>query len=420
MSTKVVSQPKIFYGYWIVAATFLCLFITSGCGYFAFSLFVKPLQGDLGWGRGDITIAWTVYLLISGITAPFVGRLISRYPARWIITTGAVIIGLGFSWVSLVSQLWTFYLGYAIIGVGMSTIGHVPSSTIVSNWFQKRRGTAVGIMSAGIGAGGFALSPLIGGFLIPHFGWRTAYCAIAALPIVLVIPLAISVIKSRPADKGLYPDGAPAPAAAGPTTDQPSDTKGLTLTAALATAAFWLIAISFLVGNFSQAGVLQTQVPHLADIGFPVALAAGALGAVGFGSTIGKFVFGWLCDQIPPKYAWAIGLTLQAGSMVILMSVKPTTPQPVIWLYTILIGLSAGAWLPTLSLLVSTSFGLRAYGTIFGAASFFQSIGVATGPLMMGYMFDTMGDYRLAYIIVLALHAIALPTVLIVHRPRLT
>jgi MFS family permease len=228
------------------------------------------------------------------------------------------------------------------------------------------------------------------------------------------------VIKFRPADKGLYPDGEPAPAAADPATNQPSDTKGLTLTAAIATAAFWLIAISFLVGNFSQAGVLQTQVPHLADIGFPVALAAGALGAVGFGSTIGKFVFGWLCDQIPPKYAWAIGLTLQAGSLLILMSIKPTTPLPVIWLYTILIGLSAGAWLPTLSLLVSTSFGLRAYGTIFGAASFFQSIGVATGPLMMGYMFDTMGDYRLAYIIVLALHAIALPTVLVVRRPRLT
>jgi MFS family permease len=420
MSTKVVSQPKIFYGYWIVAATFLCLFITSGCGYFAFSLFVKSLQTDLGWGRGDITIAWTVYLLISGTTAPFVGRLISRYPARWIITAGAIIVGLGFSWLSLISQLWAFYLGYAIIGVGMSTMGHVPSSTIVSNWFQKRRGTAVGIMSAGIGAGGFALSPLIGGFLIPNFGWRTAYCAMAALPVVLVIPLAISVIKFRPADKGLYPDGEPAPTAADPTANQPSDTKGLTLTAAIATAAFWLIAISFLVGNFSQAGVLQTQVPHLADIGFPVALAAGALGAVGFGSTIGKFAFGWLCDQISPKYAWAIGLTLQAGSLLILMSIKPTTPLPVIWLYTILIGLSAGAWLPTLSLLVSTSFGLRAYGTIFGAASFFQSIGVATGPLMMGYMFDTMGDYRLAYIIVLALHAIALPTVLVVRRPRLT
>lgn len=420
MSTKVVSQPKIFYGYWIVVATFFCLFITSGCGYFAFSLFVKPLQADLGWGRGDITIAWTIYLLISGTTSPFVGRLISRYPARWVIATGAIIVGLGFIWLSLISQLWAFYLGYAIIGVGMATMGHVPSSTIVSNWFQKRRGTAVGIMSAGIGAGGFALSPLIGGFLIPNFGWRITYRAMAVLAVALVVPLAALLIKSRPADKGLYPDGEPAPEATDPTADQPSDTKGLTLKTAIATAAFWLIAISFLVGNFSQAGILQTQVPHLADIGFPVALAAGALGAVGFGSTIAKFVFGWLCDRMSPKYAWAIGLTLQAGSLLILMSVKPTTPVAIIWLYAILMGLSAGAWLPTMSMLVSTSFGLGAYGTIFGAASFFQSIGVATGPLMMGYMFDALGNYRLAYIIILALHAIALPTALVVRRPKLT
>jgi MFS family permease len=420
MSTKIGRQPKIFYGYWIVVATFFCLFITSGAGYFAFSLFVKPLQDDLGWGRGDITIAWTIHLLISGIASPFVGRLISRYPAKWVIISGAIVVGLGFSWLSLMSQLWTFYLGYAIIGAGMATMGIVPASTIVSNWFQKRRGTAVGIMSAGIGAGGFALSPLIGGFLIPDFGWRIAYRVIAILAVALVIPLATLVIKFRPADKGLYPDGESVSAVARPAENQPPVMRGLTLKAALATSAFWLITISFLVGNFIQAGVLQTQVPHLDDIGFPVALAAGALGAVGFGSTIAKFIFGWLCDRMPPKYAWSIGITLQAGSLLILMSVKPTTPVAIIWLYAILMGLSAGAWLPTMSMLVSTSFGLGAYGTIFGVASFFQSIGVATGPLMMGYMFDTMGDYRLAYIIILALHAIALPTALAVRRPKLS
>jgi len=420
MSTKAVSQPKIFYGYWIVVATFFCLFITSGCGYFAFSLFVKPLQTDLGWGRGDITIAWTIYLLISGTTSPFAGRLISRYPARWVIATGAVIVGLGFIWLSLISQLWSFYLAYAIIGAGMATMGHVPASTIVSNWFQKRRGMAVGIMSAGIGAGGFALSPLIGGLLIPDFGWRNAYRAIAVLTVALVIPLVTLVVKSRPADMGLYPDGEPAPQATDPTEDQPPDKTGLTLKTSLATGAFWLIVISFLVGNFIQAGILQTQVPHLADIGFPVALAAGALGAVGFGSTIAKFIFGWLCDRISPKYAWSIGLVLQAGSLLILMSVKSTTPLSIIWLYAILMGLSAGAWLPTMSMLVSTSFGLGAYGTIFGTVSFFQSIGVATGPLMMGYMFDALGDYHLAYIIILALHAVALPAALVVRRPRLT
>jgi len=411
-------KPKVFYGYWIVAATFLCLLVVSGCGFFAFSLFVKPLEADLSWDRGGIMVAFTIYVLVRGVASVFTGRMIDRHEARKVITTGAIIVGLGFILLSQMSNLGHFYLSYAVIGVGMAAMGHVPLSAIVSNWFEKRRGTAIGIMSAGIGAGGFTLAPLIGGYLIPNFGWRDSYLVLALLTWVLIIPLALFVIKTRPADIGLYPDGRQIPETVAVTEASSLTSKGVTLKMALATSSFWLIAIAFLTSGFSQVGIIQSQVPHIEDIGFPAVIAAGVLGILGVFSLVSKFAFGWLCDRIPPKYACAIGFVLQMTSIIILMNIKPASPQALIWLYATTVGLAAGSWLPTMSMLVSTNFGLATYGAIFGMVSLAMNIGDATGPLMAGYMYTNTGTYHQAFIIFLALYVIAMPAILAVRRPK--
>ena len=290
-------RPKVFYGYWIVVATFLCLLVVSGCGFFAFSLFVKPLEADLSWDRGGIMVAFTIYVLVRGVASVFTGRMIDRHEARKVITTGAIIVGLGFILLSQMSNLGHFYVSYAVIGVGMAAMGHVPLSAIVSNWFKKRRGTAIGIMSAGIGAGGFTLAPLIGGYLIPNFGWRDSYLILAGFTWVLIIPLALFVIKTRPADIGLYPDGRQIPETVAMTEASSLTSKGVTLKMALATSSFWLIAIAFLTSGFSQVGIIQSQVPHIEDIGFPAVIAAGVLGILGVFSLVSKFAFGWLCSS---------------------------------------------------------------------------------------------------------------------------
>ena len=413
-----VKRPGVFYGYWVVAATFFCLFITSGAGFFAFSLFVKPLQAELGWGRGEIMIAFSVFLLVQGLFAPFVGRIIYLFDVKKVITTGAVVAGIGFTLLIWMDSLWHFYLSYVVIGIGMTAMGHVPTSTIVSNWFERWRGTAIGIMSTGIGAGGFVLSPIVGGYLIPNFGWKTAYFALAVLTWVLIIPLALFVIREKPADMGLYPDGRQTPETETVTEASPSSTQGLSLKMTIATSGFWLAAVSYFTGGFSSVGITQNQAPFLEDIGFPVTVAAGALGGIGLGSLIGKFGFGWLCDRISAKYAYAIALALQATGILILMTIKPASPLTMIWLYVAFMGLGAGGWLPTMSMLVSRNFGLAAYGVIFGVVNIAQSVGVAIGPLMAGYMYDTMGTYYWAFIIILASHAVSIPTILAVRRPK--
>jgi len=186
----------------------------------------------------------------------------------------------------------------------------------------------------------------------------------------------------------------------------------------LVTSGFWLAAVSYFAGGFSSVGITQNQAPFLEDIGFPVAIAAGALGGIGLGSLIGKFVFGWLCDRIQAKYANAIALILQVGGIIVIMNIKPASPVAMIWLYVALTGLGAGGWLPTMSMLTSTNFGLAAYGTIFGVLNIAQSIGVAVGPLVAGYMYDSMGNYYWAFILLLAFYAISIPTILMVQRPK--
>jgi len=411
-------RPKIFYGYWIVAATFLCLFIFSGCGFYAFSLFITSLQADLGWRRSEIMVAWTFFFLIMGVASPFVGRVVDRYGVRKVISIGAFIGGLGFVLLSLMSELWCFYVGYAVIGVGMAAMGTVSASAVVSKWFQRRRGLAIGIMSTGIGVGGLALAPLIGAYLIPSFGWRMAYLVLALLMWVL-IPLVLLVIKEKPADLGLCPDGAASPETVDEAEATLSLSQGLTLKMALATSAFWLMVTSFLLNGFCQGGISQNQVPYLQDVGFPVVVAVTALGVVGLGSAIGKFFFGWLCDLIPAKYACAIGLVLQMSGLLILMSVGPASPVAVLFLYAISFGLGIGNWLPTMSVLISTNFGLDSYGALFGGMSFAQYLGASAGPLMAAHIYDTMNTYYWAFIVFLPLYAIATLAVLAIRRPKL-
>lgn len=409
-------KPRIFYGYWLVLVTFIFLFLAIGCGSYAFSLFVTPLQDALGWGRGQIMAGFTVFFVTMGIVSPLVGRFVDHYGARPVIPLGAVIMGLGFLIVSRVSDLYLFYVGYFVVGAGAAGMGQVPSSAVVSHWFKKRRGTAIGFMAAGVGAGGL-IAPFIS-YLIVNHGFRLAYLAMGFIIWVIVIPLGAIVVRTRPSEMGLYPDGAPAPPEPLPGVEAaPPLITGMSLREASRTLTFWLIVISFFPACFASMGLVQAPVPFLQDIGYPMATAATALSAVAIGSGLGKVFFGWLCDRMQPKNAWAIGQALMAASVLILLNVKGDSPVALIWAYALLLGFGVGSWLPTLSMLASTNFGLIAYGAVFGALNLVQSTGTATGPFFAGVMYDVTGTYHWAFVTFGLLFAIGIPAILFVRRP---
>lgn len=361
-------------------------------------------------------VAFSLFFLVMGVAAPFTGKLIDRYGVRGVIAGGALAGGMSFASLYLMQSIWHFYAAFIVIGLAMAALGQVPASTMISNWFQKRRGTAIGIMSTGIGLGILVLAPLMGGYFIPNFGWRPSYLFLAAV-VWILIPLAVFVVRTKPAEMGLLPYGISS--AEDMAAEVSSGTlPSLNLKKALGTTAFWLISITFFITGLSSLGVLQNQVPHLQDIGYPLVTAASALTALGIGSAVGKLFFGWLCDRIQPKYACAISLLLLAAGTIILINLKPGTTVDVIWIYAVILGLGAGGWLPTMSMLINTNFGLASYGVLFGMLTLVQSVGGAIGPPFAGFMFDIFGGYQTAFIILLALYAVALPAILAVRRPK--
>ncbi len=411
-------KPRVFYGYWLVVVTFIFLLLCIGCGSFSFSLFVRPLEASFGWGRGQVMAGFTLFFVTMGVASPVIGRFVDRFGARPVIPVGAVVMGLGFVLVSQMSQLWLFYLSYVVIGLGGAGIGQVPSSAIISNWFKKRRGAAIGLMSAGVGAGGFVVAPVVAR-IITDLGWRTAYFSMAVMVWVVAIPLALLVVRTRPSEMGLYPDGASKPPDAPAGASNPTaEASSFTLKQAARTSTFWLIAVSYFFGCFSSMGLTQAPVPFLEDIGYPVEMAAAAIGMMGVGSAVGKAVFGWLCDRMQPRHAWAIGQAMQVCAALILLNITADSPVILIWVFALLLGLGMGAWLPTLSMLASTNFGLLFYGAVFGAVNMAQSAGTATGPFFAGLMYDATGTYYWVFVIFAALFGIGIPAVLLVKRPK--
>jgi MFS family permease len=419
MSSELTSQRKgrVFYGYWLVAATFMFMLLSYGCGSFVFSLFVNPLQSSFAWGRGHIMVGFTIFFVVQGLVSPLVGRLVDRHGPRRVIPLGALVMGLGFVLVSRTGSLLLFYASYVIIGIGSAGMGIVPCSAVVSNWFKRKRGIALGVMSAGLGAGGLVMAPIMAQ-LLDSFDWRTAYLAMAIIIWVVSIPLSLALIRSKPSELGLHPDGDESGSEGMPSSaSTDSDAQGLSLRHASKTAAIWLIGISFFVSGFSNTGALHAPVPFLEDIGFPTATAAAALGALGLGSAAGKIFFGWLCDHISPKRASAIGLTLQLGGILVLLTIRADSSQALIWAYALLLGFGVGSWLPTMSMLISRTFGLAYYGSVFGVIAFLESAGTAVGPLFAGLMYDATGTYYYAFVTFALLYAVAIPAILLVKRP---
>jgi MFS family permease len=263
------------------------------------------------------------------------------------------------------------------------------------------------------------VAPFIG-YMLSHYDWRAAYLSLGVILVAVTVPLALGVVRMRPSEMGLYPDGDDTPIK--DTGDQKRalvESASFTLKQALRTRTFWLIAVAYACYGFGSGGAQQASVPFLDDMGYPIATAVTALGMIGAGSTIGKVLFGRLCDKMPANQAFAIGVALWLAGVLVLLTVHADSPQMVVWAYASLVGFGSGAWLPTLSMLAGSRFGLLHYGAVLGALSICMSMGVAGGPLFSGLMHDAIGSYFVAFVIFAALLFLAIPTILLAKRPNL-
>jgi predicted MFS family arabinose efflux permease len=355
---------------------------------YTFGVFAKPLAADLHVSRASIFLAISLVDLLVPLSAPGAGRLVDRHGARRVIVMShLMVIGclLGIS--LLKTPLWHFYGAFALIGLlGVATTP-VTYSRVVANWFDRRRGLALGIASAGVGVGTFITLPLAQ-MLIERAGWRMAYLGIAAFCLVVAVPAVWLFLRARPQEMGLLPDNDD-PAASNPVNC--ADQDGITVWQAFRTLNFWLLVGVFFVVAACVTGVNSHVAPLLTDSGVSGSSAAFAASLFGVALVIGRIGNGYLVDRFFGPRVMAAVFAGAAIAVAILgsgLAVRWASAA------TLLLGLAAGAEGDLMPFLVSRYFGMRSmaeiYGCIFGAFT----LGNATGRYLMAAGFDAWGSYK--------------------------
>ena len=397
------SGRRTFYGWWIVAASFLILFITVGIGLYAPPVFLVPLQEHFGWSRAAIAAGSAIAAVVSGLMSPLVGVWIDRYGSRTVMATGAVLMGAAFVLLSLINSLWQLYALNMLAAVGITCTAWIPNQTLISNWFVKQRGLAMGAALTGIGFGGLVMAPLAAA-LIGRFGWRVAFAGLGTLILGIVVAVVLAIVRSRPADLGLRPDGASVGLRGDHAPNRPMDADppaGMELGQSVRTRAFWILSIANFLAVFASLSIVAHLVAFLTDNGLASETAAGALGLTVGASVGGRVLFGYLADRFSKRDIMVVGLTVYALATLLLFSIRSVGALPA---FVVLFGLALGGTAVLAPLLAADCFGLLAFGKILGLIMISGTLGAAIGPVLTGRIFDITGSYHLAF----TLHVAAL------------
>jgi MFS family permease len=402
-------ERKFFYGYVVVASAYLVLFFVFGVHY-TFGVFLKPIIAEFGWGRAVTSGAFAFSWLIQGVSSILMGRLNDRYGPRVVLTLCAVLIAAGILMTTRITAGWHLYLTYGVL-IGIGTGGaYVPLASTIARWFIARRGTMTGIAMSGIGLGTFLISP-VANYLISVYSWRTAY-TILGVSLFAVVILVVQFLRRDPEQVGQLPYGY----ADHLENNSGGENGGYSLKDAALRREFWIAFGMFFSFGFCFSAVIVHIAPHATDIGKSTSVAAGLVATIGISSIAGKVLLGALGDRIGSKAIYTIGFCLMAASVLWMTLTRETW---LLWLFAVAFGLAYGGNGTSQSPLVANLFGLRYHGVIMGTVNNGFTIGATIGPVVCGSLFDLMGNYRVAFLIitVVAIFGLML-TLLLSSRPR--
>jgi MFS family permease len=380
-------KPRIFYG-WIVVTTaaFGAFFSAAPIIVFSFSVFLRPLAESFHTGRGAISLAFTIHNVIAASCAPIVGRLIDRHGAKRIILPALAIMGvILISARTIGTELWQLYLFYFVVAPVTVGTTPLPYTWVISRWFDRRRGLALGLMMFGMGLGTIAMPP-IAQRLIASFGWRNAFAIFGCVVLLLPIGVVSALLKEDPKELGLSPDGE-----ASSNVSHGTSLPGMEWDEIWRSPTFWLLNLAFFLAGASVHACILHMAALLGDRGFSAQNAALGSAIVGLAVTLGRLASGYLQDRVFAPWVAMGTFSLAAAGMALLWT---GSAGPIAAAGAFLVGLGMGAETDIIAFLMSRYFGLRALGTSFGFgfATFVLAGGI--GGLLMGVGFDRTGAYR--------------------------
>ena len=368
-------SKTLYYGWVVVGMAFLANLTGFGI-VFAYSVFFKPLSLEFGWSRTVTAGAFSMYAIVHNILAFFCGRLVDRLGPKVVVAGAGFFIGLSMLLMRYISSVWQLYVIYGFfLSLGIACT-YAPVMATVSRWFGKKRGLAIGLTAAGIGAGSMVFSPL-SAWLISVFDWRLAYFILGFIAWIIFIPVT-RFIKQNTGTIDV-------------SGDNDGIDGGLTFAEAFKTRTFWAYCLSWMFAAFIQWGIFVHIVPILTDSGISIVEAGLMAGLMGGMSLAGRIISGFISDRAGRKEVYIAALTVQLGALLLLTCVNEYWS---LFVFVMLFGLGSGGWGGVIGAFPADYFGLKETGSILGFAVIMCGVGVALGPFTGGYIFDASQSYH--------------------------
>lgn len=431
---------RIFYGWYVLAASFVILFLNAG-GRFIIGVMLKPITAELDWTRSAASAAIFLNLAVYALAIIVIGRLYDRWGPKWLIVGATVLLSAGYALMATMDALWQFFLYYGILvaaGFGGTTVTLFGS--IIGTWFERRRGLAVSLATAGNCLGQFFLLPLFSDVVVVS-GWRSTSLLIAGLAFVVNLALAFAVIRGGPKEFGLRPYGSvqrpevvsesssaprapaatvsvpdvPLPREARPAPTAAARVHDLSLAEAMRTRSLWAFTVAMFVCGGGDFIATTHLVPMVTDYGLSASTGASMLAWLGLLSLPGILLAGPAADSIGNKIPIALTFGLRVILFMLLFQYKGAAS---FWVFSLGMGLTLLVTAVLTTTLVGSLYGVTHLGFISGFINTVHMVGGGLWAYMGGVVYDRTGDYDLALLISAAATAVALMCTFLIREER--
>jgi MFS family permease len=406
-------QGFIFYGWYIAVAGLIAHALGYGARY-SFAVIFPSLLEEFKWPRDTTAAMLSIHMLVYGLVAPAAGYLADRTGPRKTMVSGAVLLSLGLIFSRWGSEPGHFYLSFGILaGAGLSLMGSVPFTTVLRNWFERKRGLALSILFVGTG-GGFAFYPVIA-WLISLVGWRDTFWVEGLVIAGIMIPLIVLVVRYHPREKGLVRDGlgqeeglSPAPTGKQLQVMDPAWVAvNWTFSKAVRTRSFWFLSLTtFCLWGVMQHILVTHQVAYAVDAGYSRIYASSILSLFGILSAFGSMA-GLVSDRIGRELTITIGTLIGISGIVVFMLIEDPSHPWMLYYYALSLGIGRGICSPPIAAAITDIFQGPRVGFVIGAIWFWFSVGGAIGPWLGGWLFELRGNYELAFFVAIAFFALS-------------
>lgn len=417
ISNSTPRPSRIFYGWYVLAASFLILFLSSGAR-FTVGIAFKPLLAEFGWSRSAVSLSVFLNMAVYSLSVIAVGKLYDRFGPKWVIVASTILVSSGYMLIALTQTLWHFLFLYGVVaalGLGGTTVPIF--AALMSKWFEKRRGLTISLALSGNCLGQFVLVPLFS-TLIADYGWRASHFWIGFMMLVLNLGLTFWVIRGDPEGMGVVPYGRKAESAGPAVADGGGGSppvRDLGLREAMRTSSFWLFVFFMFVCGSGDFLMTTHMIPMVTDFGIPAATASNMLAWFGLLSLAGILVAGPASDRIGDKIPIALTFALRVFAFLLVVAYQNLAS---FYVFALVFGFSFLVTAPLTPTLVGRLYGFSHVGVLSGFITTVHHFGGGVAAWGGGVLFDLTGSYQTVLVVSAVLAAMAAGSTLLIRERR--